>query len=110
MMIMTIHLIFVLSKELIQFDYNERRRLVVFPTLLKQFYCLDIDYFGFYLDTNNSSGTTTTLVSSSALNVIVYSSISIGALIFLLLTILFFLICWRRRQRITTKKGNFIII
>jgi hypothetical protein len=34
MMMMTIHLIFLLSKHLIQFDYNERRRLVTFPTLL----------------------------------------------------------------------------
>jgi hypothetical protein len=107
---MTIHLIFLLSKRLMQFDYNERRRLVTFPTFFKQFYCLIIDYFGFYLDLNSSSGSSATLVSSSALNVIVYSSIGIGALIFLLLTILFFLICCRRRERLTTKKGNFMII
>jgi hypothetical protein len=107
-MMMIIHLIFLLTKHLIQFDYNERRRLVRFPTLLKQFYCLDIDYFEFCLDMNGSISAT--LLSSSALNVIVYSSIGIGALIFLLLTILVFLICWRRRQRITTKKGNFMII
>jgi hypothetical protein len=105
---MIIHLIFLFMKYLIQFDYNERRRLVTFPTLLDNSIVWTLIISGFCLDIHNSSSTT--LLSSSALNVIVYSSIGIGALIFLLLTTLCFLICWRRRQRITTKKGNFLII
>ena len=63
---------------------------------------------GFYLDINGSNSAT--LMSSSAFNVIVYSSIGIGALICLLLIILFILIFCRCRQRLTTKKGNLMII